>query len=121
MRPWLSSVAQIEDEPWIADYVTAEPGGRDSSRVQKFLYFSEQIHSSSLTLCSTRLHILSQCFSYLSRLLPMVKCIRTMSADARAVLERLCSERGEDFAGLSRMLGRNPAFSSSSAAASPRS
>ncbi|MEJ7777460.1 MAG: S24 family peptidase [Sphingomicrobium sp.] len=33
-----------------------------------------------------------------------------MSADARAVLERLCSERGEDFAGLSRMLGRNPAY-----------
>jgi phage repressor protein C with HTH and peptisase S24 domain len=26
------------------------------------------------------------------------------------VLERLCVERGEDFAGLSRMLGRNPAY-----------
>jgi phage repressor protein C with HTH and peptisase S24 domain len=26
------------------------------------------------------------------------------------VLERLCAERGEDFAGLSRMLGRNPAY-----------
>src|ERR1700755_2285162 len=25
-------------------------------------------------------------------------------------LERLCAERGEDFAGLSRMLGRNPAY-----------
>ena len=30
--------------------------------------------------------------------------------DPRAVLERLCAERGEDFAGLSRMLGRNPAY-----------
>ena len=30
--------------------------------------------------------------------------------DARSVLERLCAERGEDFAGLSRMLGRNPAY-----------
>ena len=30
--------------------------------------------------------------------------------DARLVLERLCAERGEDFAGLSRMLGRNPAY-----------
>ncbi len=30
--------------------------------------------------------------------------------DPRAVLERLCTERGEDFAGLSRMLGRNPAY-----------
>ena len=30
--------------------------------------------------------------------------------DPRSVLERLCSERGEDFAGLSRMLGRNPAY-----------
>jgi phage repressor protein C with HTH and peptisase S24 domain len=28
----------------------------------------------------------------------------------REVLERLCAERGEDFAGLSRMLGRNPAY-----------
>jgi hypothetical protein len=26
------------------------------------------------------------------------------------VIERLCAERGEDFAGLSRMLGRNPAY-----------
>jgi phage repressor protein C with HTH and peptisase S24 domain len=33
-----------------------------------------------------------------------------MMSDPRAVLERLCAERGEDFAGLSRMLGRNPAY-----------
>ena len=33
-----------------------------------------------------------------------------MLSDARLVLERLCAERGEDFAGLSRMLGRNPAY-----------
>lgn len=33
-----------------------------------------------------------------------------MSSDPRAVLERLCVERGEDFAGLSRMLGRNAAY-----------
>ena len=33
-----------------------------------------------------------------------------MSSDPRIVLERLCAERGEDFAGLSRMLGRNPAY-----------
>jgi phage repressor protein C with HTH and peptisase S24 domain len=30
--------------------------------------------------------------------------------EPRLVLERLCVERGEDFAGLSRMLGRNPAY-----------
>jgi len=30
--------------------------------------------------------------------------------DPRLVLERLCAERGEDFAGLSRMLGRNSAY-----------
>lgn len=30
--------------------------------------------------------------------------------DPRLVLERLCAERGEDFAGLSRMLGRNTAY-----------
>lgn len=30
--------------------------------------------------------------------------------DPRLALERLCAERGEDFAGLSRMLGRNPAY-----------
>ena len=33
-----------------------------------------------------------------------------MMNDPRQVLERLCAERGEDFAGLSRMLGRNPAY-----------
>lgn len=33
-----------------------------------------------------------------------------MMNDPRAVLERLCAERGEDFASLSRMLGRNPAY-----------
>ncbi len=33
-----------------------------------------------------------------------------MPTDPRLVLERLCLERGEDFAGLSRMLGRNPAY-----------
>ena len=30
--------------------------------------------------------------------------------DPRLMLEQLCRERGEDFAGLSRMLGRNPAY-----------
>jgi phage repressor protein C with HTH and peptisase S24 domain len=33
-----------------------------------------------------------------------------MMNDPRHVLERLCVERGEDFAGLSRMLGRNSAY-----------
>ena len=33
-----------------------------------------------------------------------------MILDPRLVLQRLCAERGEDFAGLSRMLGRNPAY-----------
>ena len=31
-------------------------------------------------------------------------------SDPRLVLERLCAEHGEDFAGLSRMLGRNAAY-----------
>lgn len=33
-----------------------------------------------------------------------------MMNNPRQVLERLCAERGDDFAGLSRMLGRNPAY-----------
>jgi len=33
-----------------------------------------------------------------------------MVSDPRLILEQLCAERGEDFAGLSRMLGRNPAY-----------
>lgn len=33
-----------------------------------------------------------------------------MALDPRLFLERLCVERGEDFASLSRMLGRNPAY-----------
>lgn len=32
------------------------------------------------------------------------------ASDPRLVIERLCRERGEDFAGLSRLLGRNPAY-----------
>lgn len=33
-----------------------------------------------------------------------------MPMNPRAVLESLCQERGQDFAGLSRLLGRNPAY-----------
>lgn len=33
-----------------------------------------------------------------------------MDQDPRVTLERLCAEHGEDFAGLSRMLGRNAAY-----------
>lgn len=33
-----------------------------------------------------------------------------MSDDSRAILERLCAERGESLAGLSRLLGRNDAY-----------
>ena len=33
-----------------------------------------------------------------------------MPDDPRKVLELLCAERGEDFAGLSRLLGKNPAY-----------
>jgi phage repressor protein C with HTH and peptisase S24 domain len=33
-----------------------------------------------------------------------------MTADPRAALERLIRERGEDYSGLSRLLGRNPAY-----------
>ena len=33
-----------------------------------------------------------------------------MSNNPRQALERLCVERGEDFAGLSRLLGKNPAY-----------
>ena len=36
--------------------------------------------------------------------------VEFMMSDPRLTLERLCAERGEDFAGLSRMLGRNPAY-----------
>ena len=33
-----------------------------------------------------------------------------MPNEPRKALERLCAERGEDFAGLSRFLGKNPAY-----------
>ena len=41
--------------------------------------------------------------------MPTLMTLR-MQSDPRSVLERLCAERGEDFAGLSRMLGRNSAY-----------
>src|SRR4029453_9893478 len=63
----------------------------------------------SLQVITTRRIIQSQRNSYLSRQLPIVY-EALMNSDPRVVLERLCTERGEDFAGLSRMLGRNPAY-----------
>ncbi|MBA2771174.1 MAG: S24 family peptidase [Sphingomonas sp.] len=33
-----------------------------------------------------------------------------MSTDVRTLLDKLCNDRREDFAGLSRILGRNPAY-----------
>src|SRR5207253_5290167 len=51
-----------------------------------------------------------QANSYLSRQFPITTKDALMVNDPRQVLQRLCSERGEDFAGLSRMLGRNPAY-----------
>ena len=36
--------------------------------------------------------------------------VNDMPNDPRKALERLCAERGEDFAGLSRFLGKNPAY-----------
>lgn len=38
----------------------------------------------------------------------MIGC--AMAEDARLTLERLIQERGEDYAGLSRLIGRNPAY-----------
>src|SRR3954451_6731333 len=59
---------------------------------------------------ATRLPFSSQRNSYLSRDIPITTKDSLMLNDPRLVLQRLCAERGEDFAGLSRMLGRNPAY-----------
>ena len=40
----------------------------------------------------------------------MTKSESTMTPDPRQTLQDLCAQRGDDFAGLSRMLGRNPAY-----------
>src|SRR3954470_6492932 len=47
---------------------------------------------------------------HLSRQFPITTKDRLMVNDPRQVIQRLCAERGDDFAGLSRMLGRNPAY-----------
>src|SRR6478609_5600042 len=59
---------------------------------------------------STRPATTFQRNSYLSRQLPITTKGVLMINNPRLVLERLCAERGEDFAGLSRMLGRNAAY-----------
>src|SRR5207237_10851051 len=59
---------------------------------------------------ATRLILNFQPNSYLSRQFPIATKGALMLNDPRLVLERLCAERGDDFAGLSRMLGRNPAY-----------
>ena len=50
-----------------------------------------------------------QCISYLSRKFPRVN-VSVMTMDPREVLQQLCSERGENFASLSRLIGRNEAY-----------
>src|SRR5215210_5568486 len=48
--------------------------------------------------------------SYLSRIIPNTIEAAMTENDPRAQLERLIRERGEDYAGLSRLIGRNPAY-----------
>src|SRR5688500_13813800 len=49
-----------------------------------------------------------QSASYMSRDNPMVD--RDLTMDARQMLEQLCRERGQDYASLSRLIGRNSAY-----------
>jgi hypothetical protein len=64
-------------------------------------------HSVLFVLCSDL-----QIESYMSRIFPIVaKNSQVPPPDGpRAALERLIAERREDYAGLSRLLGRNPAY-----------
>ena len=110
-RPRVTAITEIEDKAWIANDISSETGWGRVTTAQKFFDFPEQIHLSfSLWPHSTRLLINSQRNSYLSRQFPITTKGALMMNDPRLVLERLCVERGEDFAGLSRMLGKNPAY-----------
>lgn len=53
--------------------------------------------------------LVSQLASYMSRCFPMVDELLPAD-DPRQLLQRLCQERGVDFASLSRLVGRNAAY-----------
>src|SRR3569623_748309 len=78
-------------------------------RASIFLCSSANAPCPSLYRLATRRTDTSQPNSYLSRQFPIAKAA-LMTTDPRFVLERLCADRGEDFDGLSRVLGRNPAY-----------
>src|SRR3954451_2135422 len=84
--------------------------GATSLRRKNFSTSLSKCTCRSLYSLATRLRIASQANSYLSRHIPITIKGPLMLSDPRLVLERLCAERGEDFAGLSRMLGRNSAY-----------
>src|SRR5438270_7698448 len=109
--PWVAAISQIEHKSRISNDISSKSGWGCVITAQEFFHFSEQIHLSfSLLSQATRLLITFQRNSYLSRRLPITTKGPLMINDPRVVLERLCAERGEDFAGLSRMLGRNAAY-----------
>jgi hypothetical protein len=110
-RPGVAAVPQIEHKPRISNGISSKTGGRRVIPAKESFHFSEQIHLSlSLWSHATRRVITFQRNSYLSMRFPITTKDALMMNDARVALERLCAERGEDFAGLSRMLGRNSAY-----------
>lgn len=67
------------------------------------------MRSSSMIISESLFFICSYAKSYLSRHFPQDSRL-IVSRDQRAALARLIEERREDYASLSRLLGRNPAY-----------
>jgi hypothetical protein len=93
--------------------ITRDSGARDQRLQQRDCSTSRAASLSKFT-CRRRIMQRGQdnfsAHSYLSRYIPITTIKDAMMNDARLVLERLCAEHGDDFAGLSRMLGRNAAY-----------
>jgi hypothetical protein len=72
-RSRFSAAAQIEDETGIAEGLAPKASRRRTVAAEEFFYLSKQVHCSLLILGATRLHMVSQRISYLSRHLPIFK------------------------------------------------
>lgn len=104
--PQLATIAQLRDEVRVADGLAAEAGLGHSPPLEVALDSIEQ-HGTT----PTRLFLFrSQLNSYLSTAKTYAIGIFMENTGPRAELERLIREQREDYAGLSRMLGRNAAY-----------
>jgi phage repressor protein C with HTH and peptisase S24 domain len=105
-RPtWATPLAEVEDQAGVVREVAAETRRAFTGRCKVTFYSIEKVHQADSQLYNVpfMFHI----FSPESRNIPMSQLAHLPPPE---VLEKLIVDRGEDFASLSRLLGRNAAY-----------